>query len=109
MRVVITKQHCKNTVFSNIFDCPLFRAIKEQHPDFNLYLVGVRTIRELREPEIIEYPFNLGDWNPFIYNDLRKRKIKKVVLDIDTPEYDVLQEVKKIILSPIKELQYEPA
>lgn len=44
MKVIITKQHCEGgsilSRYMNRLDCPLFRAIKEQHPEFPLRSVG---------------------------------------------------------------------
>lgn len=38
--VVIEKRHCIGADYGNIIDCPLFRAIREQLPEFPLHSVG---------------------------------------------------------------------
>lgn len=45
MKVLITKEHCHNADYMNTRDCPLFRAIKDQYPDFPLDFVGSVFVR----------------------------------------------------------------
>jgi hypothetical protein len=45
--VVVTEKHCEGHYchnYLNTQDCPLFRAIKEQYPDFPLIAVGGKSL-----------------------------------------------------------------
>ncbi len=44
MEVTITKQHCEGANYNNMTDCPLARAIREQHPEFPLYIVTMEFV-----------------------------------------------------------------
>lgn len=38
--VIITPDLCKDTFYLNVFDCPLVRALNQQHPELNVTTCG---------------------------------------------------------------------
>lgn len=83
MKVVITQKHTEGSSYIANTDCALFRAIKEQHPEFPLSSVGGTFICNL---EGERFRFNTNIWNYAIYDTLKAGEIPSVELEIeDTP------------------------
>lgn len=80
MLVKITKEHTEGTIYTSFRDCPLARAIKEQHPEFPLDCVlglGIYT----KEGHL--HQFNYDHWNYFTLQDLKEGRLTDVLLEID--------------------------
>jgi hypothetical protein len=81
--VIIKPEHCINAHYTNVEDCPLARAIKEQKPelgadigvggvDIAFYDLGKKHIR-----------FNDEDWDIFIMHRLADGELEKVDIYFD--------------------------
>ncbi len=79
MKVTITKQHCENADYTNDTDCPLARAIKEQHPEFPLAVVGSSYV--WGKDESI-YKFGYINWNPLHMEQILNGTLNEVKLNL---------------------------
>lgn len=89
MRVIIRKEHTIGNQFLDCKDCALNRAIREQHPSFNLQSIGGDYIRDCND---VQYFFNSrssqGGWSIIAFDKLREGVKEEVVLNIPVPGYD---------------------
>ncbi len=83
MEVIITKKHCENTCYISTTDCPLFRAIKEQYPEFPLVSVGGLSITDKNKNK---HYFNSNKWNYDRMLALMQGEIKIIILTIRVME-----------------------
>lgn len=126
MLVEITKKHCIDADYASVLDCPLFRAIREQHSEFPLSSVGGsnimdksdkyyyfdcnsmfnRSIEEASQRTLNKEPF----WNINSMEEILKGERESVILYIHTPEYDAQRKLKERINPahlPVKLSHYE--
>ena len=87
MRVVIKRKHTLNSDYFSTCDCPLARAIKEQHPEFPNFSVGGDYIRVYGKEFEFQSYYKVV-WNSLHFRDLKNNKINEVILDFPVPEYD---------------------
>lgn len=80
MKIIITKKHCENARYGNNYDCPLFRAIREQYPEFPLAWVGGRFIRSKNGSF---RHFDDINWNSIKMSQIINGKIDQVELEIN--------------------------
>lgn len=78
--VTITKKHCENAQYFSCTDCPVFRAVKEQLPDFPLKSVGGWYIRDTSGVERRFEKENENVWSLIHMKQLMSDEIDKVVL-----------------------------
>lgn len=69
--VTITKKHCKDANFMDVYNCPLARAIREQLPEYPLDNVGGKYVR--RKDNILDV-FSVEDWNWTILDQIKEGK-----------------------------------
>jgi hypothetical protein len=127
MLVEITKRHCIDASYLAIKDCPMFRAIKEQHPEFDLASVSGDFIRDSKN-NIFKFdanmPFDIltgkdirtleevlqrqknkeAFWNSTVMIELLNGSREGVIIYIHTPEYDLR---KPVYSTPVKMSHYE--
>jgi len=87
MRVIIEQRHTIGTVYMSCNDCALARAIREQHPNFELCMVGGTSISDRKYKD---FPFQeaSGGWNSSTFSKINNGELDKFVLDIPVPYYD---------------------
>ncbi len=83
MEVIITKKHCKSAYYGSITDCPLARAIKEQHPEFPLCSVAGTYVRD-KDKNIFD--FDRNKWNNEAMTALIRGDIDKIELILTNSE-----------------------
>jgi len=84
MKVVIEQKHTVNARYIDNRDCPLFRAIKEQHPEFPLKSVAGTWIRDT---ENNLYAFNNANWNSEVMKDLREGIVNPIEIEIENDPF----------------------
>lgn len=106
MKVIITKKHIDTSDgglylgfnFRNPFDCPAFRAIKEQYPNFQIQSVGLDYIRMKNGQKLYFQPagsaylainFNPNIWGFSVVPKLVSGEISEFVLVIQEEKSDV--------------------
>ena len=86
MTVNITHKHCEGAIWSSNTDCPLFRAIKEQYPDFPLAFTYSTDV-ETTTGRIIKFQtqkeYMTDGWNIVKMNELLKNE--KLIFIINLP------------------------
>lgn len=72
-----SKQYC------DPFDCPLYRALKEQHPSFEFWSIGAGGSIDARQYGGEHHVPNGGaaHWNSYVADKLLTGKIKSVTLN----------------------------
>lgn len=76
----IKPKHCINASFDDIHDCPLFRAITEQHPHLPLQSVGGFTLTIRGNYDVT---FNNEAWNKRIMCLLKSGELKQVEIKFE--------------------------
>lgn len=74
--VIIRKEHCIGRSFTNIYDCPLCAAIREQLPEFPLEVVGTTSIRT-KEGQYWEFNGSLKETGNWGWTGARKDALEK--------------------------------
>ncbi len=76
MFVTITKEHCIDSDYSNIYNCPLAKALKEIM--FEDVIVGGTVVTTNN----ISYTFNDNSWNILIMEEILSDAIPSLTLEI---------------------------
>lgn len=83
--VTIRKEHCTGANFYDCFDCPLHRAIREQHPGFPIGSVGGTHVTVKGEHgRDITYWFDVSQWGYDAMSLLNKGLLGYVTVLITT-------------------------
>lgn len=85
MLVEITKKHMYRADYMDNYDCPLARAIKEQHPEFGPVFVAGDHIIDTNGDR---FPFDVKQWGAKTFDKMSEGRKKKAIIYIPTPEYD---------------------
>ena len=73
--VIIKKEHCLNTTYSDYKDCGLARAIRDQFPEFKLKSIGGSYVRDTDHNE---WKFDMTCWANSQFESLLKGEIESV-------------------------------
>ncbi len=75
-KVVIRQEHCTGS-YMNVFGCPLYNAIQQQHPDFPLAAVGGSHVRD---HDGNKFSVSGDHWGMSTYQELRDGLINSVTV-----------------------------
>jgi len=78
LNVEILPHHC-TAEYMDTYGCPLYKAIKEQHPEFPLHSVAGTYIRTI---DGREHPFDWKKWNGVTYSSIRRGERNRLALQI---------------------------
>lgn len=77
--VTLTKKHCKGANWHCLFDCPLYRAIKQELKSFPLLRVYADIITTTKGSI---YKYDSDKWSQEKMKDLLSNKIESITLKI---------------------------
>jgi hypothetical protein len=107
MKVIIEKKHCVGSDYMDTTNCPLCKAIKEQHPESKLFHAGGDYVRDKSGKVRIYFNPDYGTgWNSMVIRQIINGEIENFVMELPYPEYDNRNNPPQPMPEPKEKIRY---